>query len=383
MLNTLERVSTDQTVLSGRLELTQVITLFWLRLTCTYINVHLSAMKLLAICDPSRYSRPPLDVPTFYQHASLHPAIDFFHIPVKNVLEQSPHSTRVKVAPVSGGLDYDTFLELGANADESHDLGAFDLIFCRTLKPFPQNYLKQLQRWEKQTQFVNSPTGIEAQIEPEFLAQVASAFTPDMIVTQNWAEALAFFERHHTIVAKQFNSCGGRGVFKIWWGNNRFKVDNFILGLQEFTDFSQVFAYLQGATHKPLQFVRYLTRVGAGDKRVVVVNGEIYGAYLRRSKSGHWINNVSSDGECFLAEVTEAEREAVEGTVEQYRCRGLMTLGYDFLQDEEGTWRISEINAGNIGGFARLELLTGEPVMDRFLAWLIEFNQATCHTAVA
>lgn len=340
-------------------------------------------MKLLAICDPSRYSRPPLDVPTFYQRASLHPAIHFRHSPVEHVLAQSRYSNTVRVAPVEGNLDYDAFLTLGDNAHESHDLSAFDLVFCRTLKPFPQNYLKQLQRWEQYTRFVNSPTGIEAQIEPKFLSQVASAFTPEMIVTQNWAKALAFFERHHTVVAKQFNSCGGRGVFKIWYENNRFKVDNFSIGLQEFANFSQAFTYLQGTTHKPLQFVRYLSRVGAGDKRVVVVNGEIYGAYVRRSKSGHWINNVSSDGECFLADVTKAEREAIDGTVEHYRRRGLMTLGYDFLQDEDGTWRISEINAGNIGGFARLELLTGEPVMDRFLNWLIEFTESNRRPAVA
>ncbi len=339
-------------------------------------------MKLLAICDPSRYSSPPLDVPTFYQKAALHPAIDFFHIPVKNVLAQNRYSNTVQVAPAVGDLNYADFLALGDNAHESHDLKTFDLIFCRTLKPFPQNYLSQLQRWEQYTPFLNSPTGIEAQIEPDFLSQAASAFTPHMLVTQHWTKALVFFERHQTIVAKRFNSCGGRGVFKIWYENHRFKVDNFILGLREFSDFSKMFIYLQGATNKPLQFVRYLTHVAAGDKRVVVVNGEIYGAYVRRSKSGHWINNVSHDGECFLSEVTEAEREAIVGTVEHYRRRGLITLGYDFLQDEDGTWRISEINAGNIGGFARLELLTGEPVMERFLNTLVELAKAIRRPAV-
>lgn len=365
------------------LEHIRLIPLSCFRYGAAPVNVPISAMKLLAICDPCRYSRPPLDVPTFYRRAALHPAIHFCHIPADNVLAQSRHSSTVQVAPVAGDLDYDAFLALGSKAHESYDLSAFDLVFCRTLKPFPPNYLKQLQQWENQTQFVNSPTGIEAQIEPEFLSQAASAFTPEMIVTQNWTKALDFFERHHTVVAKQFNSCGGRGVFKIWGENSRFKVDNFTLGLREFADFSQAFAYLQGTTNKPLQFVRYLTRVGAGDKRVVVVNGEIYGAYVRRSKSGHWINNVSNDGECFLAAVTETEREAIAGTVEHYRRRGLMTLGYDFLQDEDGTWRISEINAGNIGGFARLELLTGEPVMDRFLNWLIQFAESNRQSAVA
>ena len=54
------------------------------------------------------------------------------------------------------------------------------------------------------------------------------------------------------------------------------------------------------------------------------------------------------------------------------------TLGYDFLLDD-GIWRISEINADNIGGFARLEQLTQTPIMARLVDWLISFgdrNQA-------
>ena len=121
--------------------------------------------------------------------------------------------------------------------------------------------------------------------------------------------------------------------------------------------------------------MRYLKRVDEGDKRVVVVDGEIYGAYIRRSQSGHWVNNVSGDGECTLAEITDAEREAIAKTVGHYRDRGLHTLGYDFLMDNDGTWRISEINAGNIGGFARLELLTNKPVVERLISWMIEFAQ--------
>ena len=105
----------------------------------------------------------------------------------------------------------------------------------------------------------------------------------------------------------------------------------------------------------------------------MVVDGEIYGSYLRRSKSGHWVNNVSADGECTLVDISIEERDAIAHTVGHYQRMGLHTLGYDFLMDDDGTWRISEINAGNIGGFARLELLTGRPVMDRFIGWLLDF----------
>ncbi len=58
-----------------------------------------------------------------------------------------------------------------------------------------------------------------------------------------------------------------------------------------------------------------------------------------------------------------------------YQQRGLHTLGYDFLLDDQGSWCISEINAGNIGGFARLEQLTGKPIMKKLIDWLITFAQ--------
>ncbi|WP_204103901.1 MULTISPECIES: YheC/YheD family protein [Spirulina sp. CCY15215] len=332
-------------------------------------------MKILAICDPTRYDRPPLDVPTFYQYLAQKTEIDFFHIPSDRVFANPPESPLIQVTPVTGMLSYERFLELGNFADFPISLQEIDLIFCRTLKPFPSGYLRQLQNWEKFVKFVNSPTGKQEQIQADFLLKVAEAFIPDTIVTADWQEALEFFTKYNIIVAKQVNSCGGRGIFKIEYLEGKFQVDNFLTGVREFTLFSEVMNYLQQSQNDPLIFMRYLTRVDAGDKRIVVVDGEIYGAYIRRSASGHWINNVSKDGECFLAEITSEEKEAIAETVDAYRDRGLHTLGYDFLMDEAGKWRISEINAGNIGGFARLELLTSQPIMERLLTWLVKFAQ--------
>ncbi|MEM9493193.1 MAG: hypothetical protein AAGC55_28850, partial [Myxococcota bacterium] len=41
---------------------------------------------------------------------------------------------------------------------------------------------------------------------------------------------------------------------------------------------------------------------------------------------------------------TADEVEAIQHTVGHYQALGLYTLGYDFLLDDDGTWRISEIN---------------------------------------
>ena len=281
----------------------------------------------------------------------------------------------VEVALVEGELSYEEFLALSDRPQESIALDTIDLVFCRTLKPFPPGYLDRLGAWENFTRFVNCPSQKKEQIKPDFFLDVAKGYIPEAICTADWTQGLEFFEKFQIVVAKQANSCGGRGVFKIWYQNGAFEVDNFVKGTRTFPQFSDVMRYLQQGQVQPIQFFRYLHRTDAGDKRIVVVDGEIYGSYLRRSKSGHWINNVSGDGECILAEISDDEVEAIANTVGRYQDMGLHTLGYDFLLDDDGTWRISEINAGNIGGFARLEILTGEPVMDRLIRWLIEYAQ--------
>ncbi len=330
-------------------------------------------MKLLSICEPTRYKNVPWGVPIFYQRLSLDPRVEFYHMPTSQVFaEQLP---KVQVASAAGELTYEEFIALSDAAENWLDLANIDLVFCRTLKPFPPSYLDRLTAWEKFTRFVNRPSSKKEQIKPHFLLEVAKGYIPEGIVTAEWTQALEFFEQFQIIVAKQANSCGGRGVFKIWYQNGVFQVDNFLRGTQTFTQFSQVMSYLQEGQVEPIQFFRYLHRTNAGDKRILVVDGEIYGSYLRCSKSGHWINNFSCDGECTLADVTDEELEAIEHTVGHYQAMGLHTLGYDFLLDDDGTRIISEINAGNINGFIHLESLTEKPIMDRFISWLIDYAQ--------
>ena len=335
-------------------------------------------MKLLSICDPTRYHRAPLDVPTFYQRLSQDKRVDFYHLPSPSVFKQPASADVEPTIPAiasTGTLSYKDFLALGEHSPTPTSLSDIDLIFCRTLKPFPEGYLQQLVQWEPYTRFVNSPTGKQTQMRSDFLPAIAKDYIPDTLVTDSYAEAMAFFEQHQTIVVKQANSCGGRGVFKVWYSSGYFRLDNILIGSGSFATFSQVMHFLQRRQTEPLQFCRYLHRTQEGDKRVVVVDGEIYGSYLRRSKSGHWVNNVSQDGECSLSTISSDERAAIQVTVGHYQLLGLHTLGYDFLMDDDGTWKISEINAGNIGGFARLELLTGDPVMNRFTDWLIAFSR--------
>ena len=337
-------------------------------------------MNILLICNPKSYQDYTSDVPQFYREISQRYELNLFHTSPNQVMEHKNLSNHILSTKITDNLTHQEFLGLDKQPYQLYPLQHFNLVFCRTLKPFPQGYLDHLSFWESLTKFVNSPRRKKEQITADFLLKVAKNWIPETIVTDDWQEALTFWEKHQTIVAKQVNSCGGRGVFKIWYEQNLFQVDNFQVGLRSFAHFSEVINYVKGTTQAPLQLVRYLSQVNQGDKRIIVVDGKIYGAFIRRSKTGHWVNNVSGDGECIKAEISDYEKNAIADTVGAYQKRGLHTLGYDFLQDDDGTWRISEINVGNVGGFARLQDLTKIPVMERLLDWLIYFAKSSIPT---
>jgi len=325
-------------------------------------------MNVAFICDPEKYRHEDNDIPMTYRAAARDPRIDLFHIPTSEVTGTDD----VAVTPIeTNDLSHEAFLGLNDEARVMMPVSALDVVFCRTLKPFPHGYLDRLGRWLDYTQFLNNPINKKLQISAGFLSKLAPNFTPDTVVAIDAGDLSAFLARHRVVVAKRPNSTGGLGVFKIWREDRIFKTDHIRHGIRQHESLGDVMDYARGEWDR-IELVRYLDRATAGDKRIVVIDGEIYGAYLRRSVSGHWVHNVSnSDSKCTIADITDFERLAIDRTVPLYREYGFHTLGYDFLTNNDGGWLISEINVGNIGGISRLELLTGEPYIARFLTWII------------
>ena len=128
----------------------------------------------------------------------------------------------------------------------------------------------------------------------EFLLKAAGQFTPPAVVTSEQNVAQHFLHEHETMVVKRSNSCGGRGVYKVSPDpQGCFVTDNVIEGPQTFPSFSEMFCHIRKDSSEPVLLMSYLPRVMEGDRRIVVMDGEIFGTYIRRSKSGHWIQNVS------------------------------------------------------------------------------------------
>lgn len=328
-------------------------------------------LRLLCIANPLAYKGTATDAPLSYAALAAHPEIDLFHADTDDMMDPGD---RILASPIASGFVPHGFDDLGRLERSVFDPEAFDLVFCRTLKPFPPGYLDRLVERSGRLLFVNDPAGIRQQLSPSFFQDAVAGKSPDMLITSGSREACEFMEIHGTIVVKRANSCGGVGVYRVAPNDDGgVVIDNIVHGSAVVPDFRAWFRGLVEDSADDAILMRYLPRVLEGDRRIVVIGGEIFGSYLRVSDAGQWVQNVSAGANCSLSAVTPEDEDVVRSTFGHYARAGINFLGYDLIRDDDGTWRVSEINAGNIGGIFRLEQMGIPGTTDRFVAWLHRF----------
>ncbi|MEL6130214.1 MAG: hypothetical protein AAFR24_12525 [Cyanobacteria bacterium J06627_3] len=325
-------------------------------------------MKLLCITDPKTH--PHFDTTiSLYKAFAHHTDIDFFHTPAASV----DNSGKFKGVNISGDFSNDDFMALDDQPLMAIDPCELDLVFCRADDPVPAGFFESLSQLETIVKFVNRPSQVVYTRRKDFLEDHGREYLPEHIFSSSYEEIKDFFQRFNPIVAKMNVSYGGNGVFKIWQQGNRIHTDNVKEGLMTYSSLRDVVNHLAEIDPaNEYEFVQYLKNIDQGDKRVFVVDGEIYGALLRKSQTGTWVHNVTAGAAYYPSTVTEREREIIANTYGHYSSRGVYTLGYDFLMGNDGEWILSEVNAGNIGGYDWHETVTGEPTMTRLIQWLID-----------
>jgi len=191
---------------------------------------------------------------------------------------------------------------------------------------------------------INDPIGIYKTGTKEFLANFADC-CPPMAICKTIKDIQNFKERF-PIVLKPFRDYGGRGIVRI--------DGNTVWDGKEKKTFKQFTKQLEGKSINYLG-VKFLKRVGEGDKRIVVVNGQIMGASLRLPAAGSWICNVAQGGSSNLTEVSEEEVKIIQKIDPVLSKMGIVMYGVDTLVDDDGKRVLSEINTTSIGGLPKLQ----------------------------
>lgn len=109
-----------------------------------------------------------------------------------------------------------------------------------------------------------------------------------------------------------------------------------------------------GINREPLIAQKFLPDVSAGDKRVILVNGEPIGAINRVPAKGETRSNMHVGGRPEKVDLTERDREICATIGPLLREKGQIFVGIDVIGDY-----LTEINVTSPTGIQELERFDG------------------------
>lgn len=234
------------------------------------------------------------------------------------------------------------------------ELSDYDVIFLRLPHPVSHGFWSFLTYNFPEQHIINRPSGIIKAGDKQFLLRFPE-LCPPMKLCHSVADIIEF-KAKFPVVLKPLRSYGGKGLVRIddqkaWVGHHLVPFSEFIRSIQ----------------YGPVEYLgmRYLKNVHLGDKRIVVVNGEVLGATLRLPAKGSWLCNSSQGGSSVDARVEPEEEQMVKVVDPELKKIGIVMYGLDTLVDDQGQRVLSEINASSIGGLIQMQELTQKPIVAR------------------
>ena len=224
------------------------------------------------------------------------------------------------------------------------DLSTFDVVHLRQDPPFDMGYITTthlLERLQPKTLVVNDPVHVRNAPEKLFVTEFAK-LTPPTLITRSRAEIISFREEHGDVIIKPLYGNGGAGVFRIAGGD-----ENLGALLEMFEE----------AFREPFVVQRYLPEVRAGDKRIILVDGEAAGAVNRVPAMGESRSNMHVGGRPEPATITPRDQAICDAIGPTLKERGLIFVGIDVI----GEW-LTEINVTSPTGIREVKRFGGPDI---------------------
>jgi glutathione synthase len=193
-----------------------------------------------------------------------------------------------------------------------------DAVLMRQDPPFDIGYITAtylLERIANDTLVVNDPRSVRDAPEKLFVLDFAE-FMPPTLITRSLEELKAFHAKHGEIVLKPLHGKAGEGVVRI--GHDGTNL----------TALADLFSHIW---REPFIAQAFLHAVAEGDKRIVLVDGEVAGAINRRPSAGEFRSNLAAGGTAEKTELTERENEICAAIGPELKKRGLLFVGIDVI----------------------------------------------------
>jgi glutathione synthase len=227
--------------------------------------------------------------------------------------------------------------------EQKIDLGRdIDVVLMRQDPPFDLGYITAthlLERIASETLVVNDPASVRNAPEKVWVLDFAR-FMPPTLVTRDLDEARGFLAEHGAIVVKPLHGNGGKAIFKV-------ESDG--------ANLSSLIEVFNTAYREPHMVQAFLPGVAKGDKRIVLVDGEVAGAVNRIPGEGEIRSNLAVGGTAAKTELTAREQEICAALAPELKRRGLLFVGIDVIG---GEW-LTEINVTSPTGIVAIDRFNG------------------------
>ncbi len=224
------------------------------------------------------------------------------------------------------------------------DLSTQDVVLLRQDPPFDMAYITSthlLERIHPKTLVVNDPAHVRNAPEKIWVLDFLDLM-PATMVTRALADVIEFRARYKDIILKPLYGNGGASVFRI---------------RPEDTNLGALVELFQTVFREPFMVQEYRAEVRRGDKRIILVDGEVAGAINRVPAEGETRSNLHVGGTAAKTDLTAREREICARLGPELKRRGLIFTGIDVIGDY-----LTEINVTSPTGIRQVKAFGGNDI---------------------
>ena len=219
------------------------------------------------------------------------------------------------------------------------NLEKFNAIFIRQDPPFNMKYisntylLSQLQN----PVLINDPSEVRNFPEKHIMMNFPE-LTPPTLISSHIPSILAFIRLHKEVILKPAYGNGGIGIEKIKMNQSNMK--KFLT------------KYISKFQNNPVIMQKFLKNFNKGDKRIILVNGQVKGAVLRVPKKNSIKANFHAGGTAVKTTLSPREKQICSTIKSFLKTKKLSFVGIDVIDGY-----LTEINITSPTGIQEINRL--------------------------
>ena len=233
-------------------------------------------------------------------------------------------------------------------------LADFSCIWMRKDPPVNEGYLYATHLLEvaerKGVKVINKPASLRAWNEKLGALRYSNLMAPTLVASKI-DDLMNFAQAHEDVVIKPLGGKGGQGVIRITQNSPCIKAMIELITCQE---------------ELPVMMQKFIPEVAEGDKRIIIVDGEPFGAINRIPKKGDFRSNLALGGKPEKSDLSDQEKMICSELSIQLKEEGLFFVGIDVING-----MLSEINVTSPTGLREIEKFSNKLIADEIIEKLI------------